>query len=698
MLTEPKLTPGEINGLTAEASPASGDFVAIVDISSGQLKKATLANVGTTLLTGVVLADGTVPLTAAWDAGSFGITAETFTSDVATGTAPLTVSSTTKVTNLNADQIDGADLNDSGTGSTDIWSASKTISYLQNAIDLRDPKDSVRAASTANVTLTTDVENGDTLDGVTLATGDRILLKNQTTASENGIYTVAASGAPSRTSDLDTGDGAAGATIPVNEGTANADTIWFCTSNAGSDVVGTDSLSFSQVGSGGAGVTTLNGETGSSQTFAKADDTNVTLTIGSATNTHTFTVGWTGTLALTRGGLGANLSSGDGFVQIKSGSATVVKTKHNATAAPTATDDSGSGYGVGSRWIDVTNDKEYVCLDATSTAAVWTETTASGSLAHWTEANATPVANEVTSWTPSTASSNADVVVAPKGTGAFSLQIADGTATGGNDRGLHAVDLQKTRSAANEVASGTSSFVVGTGNRASGSGTVAAGSNNVAANSNSIALGVSCTSSGIAAVAAGSNATASAAYATALGQFVTASGTAARAHGSSCTADGEYSSAVGLNADCQGIYGKHAFAAGRFSADGDAQAADYPLRRSTNSASPAPLTTNASTAFTDNQIVLQDNSLIAFEALVVGRDTSGTDACAYRIFGLAKRGASAATTAIVGSLQVDTIKTNASLDVTAIADTTNGAVQIQVTGLAATTIHWHASVRTSEVL
>jgi len=52
--------------------------------------------------------------------------------------------------------------------------------------------------------------------------------------------------------------------------------------------------------------------------------------------------------------------------------------KWNATTAPTTSDDSGDGYSVGSRWIDTTNDKEYVCLDATSSAAVWTETTGGG--------------------------------------------------------------------------------------------------------------------------------------------------------------------------------------------------------------------------------------------------------------------------------------------------------------------------------
>lgn len=52
--------------------------------------------------------------------------------------------------------------------------------------------------------------------------------------------------------------------------------------------------------------------------------------------------------------------------------------KWNATTAPAVTDGSGAGYAVGSRWIDATNHKEYVCLDATVGAAVWTETTAAG--------------------------------------------------------------------------------------------------------------------------------------------------------------------------------------------------------------------------------------------------------------------------------------------------------------------------------
>lgn len=85
-----------------------------------------------------------------------------------------------------------------------------------------------------------------------------------------------------------------------------------------------------------------------------------------------------GVLVHERGGLQADVSAGDGFVQIKSGTTTVVKTNIAASGAPTTTDDSAAGYAVGSRWVDTTADKEYVCLDATATAAVWTETTSQG--------------------------------------------------------------------------------------------------------------------------------------------------------------------------------------------------------------------------------------------------------------------------------------------------------------------------------
>ena len=107
-----------------------------------------------------------------------------------------------------------------------------------------DGKQSVRVATTTGGTLASDFENGDSVDGVTLATGDRILIKNQGTATENGIYTVNASGAPTRATDFATGDSVASAYMFVQEGTMNGDTGWLCTNNSGSDVVGTDNLGF----------------------------------------------------------------------------------------------------------------------------------------------------------------------------------------------------------------------------------------------------------------------------------------------------------------------------------------------------------------------------------------------------------------------------------------------------------------------
>jgi hypothetical protein len=114
-----------------------------------------------------------------------------------------------------------------GTAATDAVN----LSQLQGAITGLGWKDSVRAASTANVTIASALESGDIVDGVTLATGDRVLLKDQSSAAENGIYVVVASGAASRSTDADTSLELEGAAVMVEEGTANANTQWVQTSD-----------------------------------------------------------------------------------------------------------------------------------------------------------------------------------------------------------------------------------------------------------------------------------------------------------------------------------------------------------------------------------------------------------------------------------------------------------------------------------
>jgi hypothetical protein len=111
-------------------------------------------------------------------------------------------------------------------------------------------KQPVRVATTANGTLSSAFENGDTVDGVTLATGDRILLKDQSTGSQNGIYTVNASGAPTRAVDFDGDDEVVGAAVFVSEGTANGNTVFVCTNNEPA-VVGTTALVFAELGGSG---------------------------------------------------------------------------------------------------------------------------------------------------------------------------------------------------------------------------------------------------------------------------------------------------------------------------------------------------------------------------------------------------------------------------------------------------------------
>jgi hypothetical protein len=107
----------------------------------------------------------------------------------------------------------------------------------------------VRVATTANGTLVTAFEAGDTIDSVVLAEGDRILLKNQTAGAENGIYTVNASGAPTRATDMDADAEVRGAVVYVIAGTANGGKA-FRNTNTAVPTLGTTALTFAEFGAG----------------------------------------------------------------------------------------------------------------------------------------------------------------------------------------------------------------------------------------------------------------------------------------------------------------------------------------------------------------------------------------------------------------------------------------------------------------
>jgi hypothetical protein len=121
-----------------------------------------------------------------------------------------------------------------------------TKGYVDSARSGLDVKQSVRAATTAPVLLASGLENGDTVDGVVLATGNRVLVKDQSSGSENGIYVVQASGAAVRAEDFDSSaEVTAGAFTFVEEGTINGDTGFVLTTND-TITLGTTALTFTQ--------------------------------------------------------------------------------------------------------------------------------------------------------------------------------------------------------------------------------------------------------------------------------------------------------------------------------------------------------------------------------------------------------------------------------------------------------------------
>jgi alpha-tubulin suppressor-like RCC1 family protein len=165
------------------------------------------------------------------------------------GSFKLKVSGTVDVTgdlSLNGSKITGL-----GTPTSNTDAATK--SYTDTIITNLGAKSPVRVATSVAGTLASSFTNGSTVDGITLVTGNRILIKNQATATENGIYIVNASGAPTRSSDFANGSTQSSSYTVVNSGTTGADTFQTCTNDPGNDIVGTDNLVFAQISGGGGG-------------------------------------------------------------------------------------------------------------------------------------------------------------------------------------------------------------------------------------------------------------------------------------------------------------------------------------------------------------------------------------------------------------------------------------------------------------
>ena len=200
-----------------------------------------------------------------------------------------------------------------------------------------DIKESVRVATTANGTLATAFANGQTVGGVSVATGDRILLKDQSTATENGVYTVNASGAPTRATDFDSStDVTAGAFVFVEEGT-NADQGFVLTNN-GTITIGSTSLSFTQF----SGAGNLNAGDGLTKTGSQIDAVGTANRISVGANSIDIHASYAGQTSITTLGtiatgvwnataIGAT-KGGTGLTTIPKGSILVANTADTLTA------------------------------------------------------------------------------------------------------------------------------------------------------------------------------------------------------------------------------------------------------------------------------------------------------------------------------------------------------------------------------
>ena len=247
---------------------------------------------------------------------------------------------------------------------TTLVSALAAKTYIDNTRSGLEVKDSVVVATTANITLS----GTQTIDGIAVTAGQRVLVKDQTTASQNGIYVVAA-GAWSRSTDADTAaEFNSGVFFFVEKGTDNADNGFVMTQDA-AITFGTTAITFSQF-SGAGQITAGNGLAKTGDTMFVNTGTGITITAdnvvidtawaGQAAITTVGTIGtgtWNGTaISATYGGTGLNTSSATGVGIVTSGTWTTpaqLTVGFGGTGASTFTSN-GVLYGNGAGTIQAT--------------------------------------------------------------------------------------------------------------------------------------------------------------------------------------------------------------------------------------------------------------------------------------------------------------------------------------------------------
>jgi len=140
-------------------------------------------------------------------------------------------------------------------------------SYVDDAVAGLRTRTIAECATTANVNLSNGLEAGDTIDGVTLVAGDRVLVKDQSTATENGLYIAVSSGTASRDPEHDSIAELSGGMVVVNQGSTNDNKIFLCTTDSDGSL-GSTNITYTQVTPSNTGTVTSIGLTQSGSEFS----------------------------------------------------------------------------------------------------------------------------------------------------------------------------------------------------------------------------------------------------------------------------------------------------------------------------------------------------------------------------------------------------------------------------------------------
>jgi hypothetical protein len=489
----------------------------------------------------------------------------TATTSVVAGDITALVDST--YVNVTGDSVSGNITMTSGATITGLPAPSGSSdaapkSYVDAAVTGLSWKASVRAGTTANITLS----GTQTIDGVVLIATDRVLVKNQTTGSQNGIYVVAAGGW-TRASDADTASELVAATVFISEGTTLADTGWVQTVNA-PITVDTTTITFVQFNGSGTYVA----------------GTGITLT------GNTFSL--TSPVVTTLGGTGlTSVGSANQVLGVVNGGSTL---EYKTVTA-------GTG-------MNVTHGANAITLNNTGVTSV---------------ALSAPAIFSV-SGSPVTTTGTLTFSLANQTQGLVFASPASSTAAP-TFRALVASDLAFV-SLYRETASSPTTPV------ASGNNAVAIGS------------------------------------------------------ASSATANSTFAVGAGTSAS---ILGVQAYANGMFATAGDAQFMQVLMRNSTTNATITELFIDGSAT----RLVLPNNSSWTFTILLSARRTDATGGSSgYKFEGVIRKDTTSASATFTGTPSKAILgETNAAWEADVVADTTNGALKINVTGEAAKTIRWVAN-------